>query len=189
MRLKISGSTLTVTIATRIIIVLMDSLMIPRFRPMAEAAMMRESRAESRKPAESVSRQVNWSLNRSAGSSLTRKAASTRNGSSSSAAGDPASTLRLKLAPTMMKKMGMKKPKPTASSWCIASMSSRVEMSESMAPAMKAPRMISAPNVSARTTKSSMMVNAPRILMRAVAWLRSSSRRRTACTRSMIPRR
>ena len=60
-----------------------------------------------------------------------------------------------------------------ASSWLASALSSGVRKSATMAPAKKAPTMISIPSFSARTTKINKVEKAARTLICAVAWLSS----------------
>jgi hypothetical protein len=100
---------------------------------------------------------------------------------------DDVSASRSKRTPLVTKNAGMKTPKPTASSlrrksgWVITSSRST---SETIAPAMNAPRMTSRPSCSATAAKATNSRNAPRTRICAVVSCSRtrSSRMRIECS-------
>ena len=82
-----------------------------------------------------------------------------------------------KFAPTMMKKIGMKKPNPIASSFMPRRPWTDLRLSdENAAPARNAPRMISEPITSLKTTNPSISVIATRTGSSAVFGAVNASR-------------
>ena len=104
-----------VTAAVRMIAAFEASSRMPSLSPIPEAAMMSDNLDERRNPPAMVSRQEKRNLKRREGMTFTAKAAPTR-GVRIQAISLFRRVGKSNLIPTTMKKSGMKKPKPMASS-------------------------------------------------------------------------